>query len=112
MECPRWAGRVCLGDQDPSVPSPAGRLICPLCDAVTSRSAAGRRTCLVFGQPPPPGEDRSGRLLGGLAWDTALPGEARLPNEQVKGQRTTGDFQFLLHAFLLSFQVFYRDILY
>lgn len=57
----------------------------------------------MFGQPPPPGEDRLGRLLGGLAWDTALPGEARLPDEQVKGQRTTGDFQFLLHAFLLSF---------
>lgn len=106
-------GRPRVSGGPGSVSTQPGRTACSaLCDAVKSRRAACGRTCLVSGQPPPPGEDRWGRLLDGLAWDTPLPGEDRLSDEWVKGQRTTGDFHFLLYVFLLSFQVFYRDILH
>ena len=96
-----------------SVGTQPGSTACSaLCDALRSRREACGRTRLAFGWPPPPGEDRSRRLLDGLAWGTPLPGEARLCDEQVKGQTTTGGFHFPLYVLLLSFQLFYRDILY
>ena len=76
VECPRWAGPVCLGDWDPSAPSQAARLVRPYAmHSGRAERLVGGPAWRLVGRLP---QVKTGRAGCWMAWPGAHPSQERL----------------------------------